>query len=350
MDLFQCAECGKMMAFQLAWDSIMKMPFVPGSVREAGVDEGDENYEDRKRYEAEFYDPVDDKTRKINILPTWKKRPKDEGFKMSLFGSPTPEGTTVDIELDEDEMREPEQLFGRGQQVPFGYFYRNANLDRLFTPSHLRQRGMGTGIVDAMQEYREKILGITNDDWRQITDDSDNLQTEDMFRFWHKRGYMPQVVYPVGGQSTIGDENYYQRKYVGMGKEPDWTKQGPNTEPFEEAWQNALHVGQLELGSKREREEIYRRCEAEGEKMVERLKPLYPDLDEYDMMYRAAEAGVIGWNEIHSDGSYDCDCWAGHPWYESEGENMELHEARKHLYPNAHGEREFYEGVRYPGE
>jgi len=333
-----------MTPFEAGWDSIVKMPFVPGSVREAGVDEGDEKYEDRKRYEADFYDPVDDKTRKINILPTWKRRPKDEGFQIKLFGGSGPDGTTVDIELDEDELREPEQLFGRGQQVPFGYFYRDEHLDRLFTPSHLRRRGMGTGVVDAMQEYREKILGVDPDSSRQITDDSDNVQTEDMFRFWHKRGYMPQVVYPLGEQSTIGDENYYQRKYQGFEGTPNWKRQGPNNEPFEEGWQKALQVGQWELGSKRERDGIYNRCEDKYAKTIERLKPLYPDLDDDDIPYRAAEDGVIGWNEVHTDGSYDCDCWAGHPWYETEGQNMELHEARKHLFPNAHAEKQFYHG------
>ena len=341
-------------AFDNAW-GIVKMPFVPGSVRLGELEEGDEKWEDRQNYLADFYDPVDDKTRLMNIRPTWKRRPSDtpkRSYGRLFGGGSSPEGTVVSMPLDEDELREPEQLFGMDQQVPFGYFYRNANLDRLFTPTHLRRRGIGTGIVDAMQEYREKILGIPTGEesdkggWNQITPDSDDMQTEDMFRFWHKRGYMPSLVYPRNQGGTTGDEQYYASAIGRLydSPQPRWDAQGPNTEPFEVAWERALRYGQYQLGGDKERSDIGRMCDQESTRIAQEYAHVFPELadEPYEMGDKLRWEGIIGDDDYHVDGHYSCSCWAGHPWYEHEGENMELHEERKHLFPNSWGYKNLF--------
>jgi hypothetical protein len=351
--------------FEAVWDSIVKMPFVPGSVREGELEEGDEKWEDRQTYLADFYDPVDKKTRIMNIRPTWKRRETDEpkrSFGFLMGGGSAPTGTVVDMPLDEDELREPEQFFGMDQQVPFGYFYRNQNIDRLFAPKHLRGRGIGTGIVDAMQEYREKILGIPTGEeadkggWGQIKPDSDDIQTEDMFRFWHRRGYMPTMVYPLNEQGTIGDDQYYSSVYgAGLGNVDNarWDKQGPNTEPFEIAWERANRFGQYKLGMDQERKQTSRKCDEESERIAQEYAHLFPELDpdydSYEMADVLLNKKIISEDDYHRDGHYGCSCWAGHLYYE--GENMDLHEAKKHLFPNTWNYRNLFDDEqRWVGE
>lgn len=348
-----------MTAFETAW-ALLKMPFVPGSVREGELEEGDENWEDRQNYLADFYDPNDDKTRQMNIRPTWKRKPKPDAERRvpfaSLFGGGGgPEGTVIDMPLDEDELRDPELLFGQEQQIPFSYFYRNNHLDRLFTPKNMRRRGIGTGMVDAMQEYRERILGIPSGDeadaggWGQITGDSDDNQTEDMFRFWHKRGYMPSHLYPKNANQTIGEDTYYGTGYRGSLKPrtPRWDRQGPNTEPFDVGFERAFRFGQNELGSEEERNQLQRQCDEKSEEIAKKFAHLLPEYDRdgdvYEMGYELHNRGIIGDDDLHADGNYTCSCWAGHPWYETEGENMELHEAKKHLFPYTWANRSLYD-------
>lgn len=348
-----------MTAFDTAW-ALFKMPFVPGSVREGELEEGDENWEDRQNYLADFHDPVDDRTRQMNIQPTWKRKPKPDERRVSLGsifgGGSSPEGTVVNMPLDEDELRDPELLFGQEQQIPFSYFYRNANLDRMFTPTNQRRRGIGTGMVDAMQEYREKILGIPSRDeadaggWGQITDDSDDAQTEDMFRFWHKRGYMPSFAYPKNPNQMVGEDQYYASNYGRLydnSERPRWDRQGPNTEPFDVGWGRAKRFGQYQLGADQERSELQMQCDKKSEEIAQRfghhLPDYDPDGDVYEMAYQLNNKGIIGDDDLHADGNYTCSCWAGHPWYETEGENMELHESKKGLFPNTWAYRNLFD-------
>ena len=59
-----------MSLFDRAWD-LVKMPFVPGSIRpvEGKFKEGDDDHAPAQIYEGDFYDPVDDITRLIEIDP-----------------------------------------------------------------------------------------------------------------------------------------------------------------------------------------------------------------------------------------------------------------------------------------
>ena len=326
---------------------LIKMPIVPGSYRAGDIDEGDENYEDRQRYLMDFYDPVDDKTRTMNILPTWKRKESDKqrgrGLGMLLGGGAPIKGTTVDIELDEDEIGEGEELFGRNQKVPFGFAYQNRNLDRLFVPSDMRRRGMGTAIADALTEHRNqdfmRRFGKTVEDG--LSDDSDNIQTKDMLAFWANRGYMPDVVYPMPMDKTMGDEQYWRRKYVGFGKYPDYNKQGPFEGDFEEAWQSAVDAGQTELKAEKEKEDAYEECWKRYEDMANMYASRFGfengealiDAD-FDLNEKLREMGMPD-KYIHEyDGETTCECWEGHPWYH--GEDWDDHEEKKMTkYPHS---------------
>jgi len=291
-------------AFGKAWD-LLKMPFVPGSIRVAGVDEGDDEYFDRTRYEADFYDPVDEKTRRMRIDPTWKRKtPKRRG----LFSQPAPKGIITSIELPEDELQEPEIMFGMEQQEPFAYFAGpdpkyDLIADRMFTPSHLRNRGIATALHDATQEFQREIAGGEG----SIV--PDHLMTRDAIKFWHaKTGGSPWSVLPMGDGQTVGDDQYYRVDYgFGRGGRPRGKEKKDPTEPFDEAWERMFGEGQLDL---REREET-------------------------EKLYEAIHNCPMN----HGDADETCTCMMGHPWF-MHGDfsglhpnTIKEHEAKKSLYP-----------------
>ncbi len=317
---------------------LLKMPIVPGSYRAGDIEEGNENYEDRQKYLMDFYDPKDDKTRKVNIIPTWKRKGLDESKGRglgSMFGRrDVPQGTTADIELDEDEIGEGENLFGRNQKVPFGYAYDNRSLDRLFVPSDMRRRGMGTAIADALSEHADQEARKKGyEPTYGLSDDSDNVQTKDMLAFWANRGYMPDAVYPLPRGQTVGGEEYWRRQYRGF-NQPDYKVQGPFKGDFEQAWQAAVDAGQDELKSKIEYEEAGNRCWDKYEEAADKYASVFGfesgqeliDAD-FDLNEELRRRGVDD-KYIHEyDGEHMCECFEGHPWYA--GEDIDSHEEKR---------------------
>lgn len=147
-------------AFNRAWD-LVKMPFVEGSVRpvKGRFMEGDEDHAPEQMYEADFYDPVDDITRRIEIEPARKWiGPRDTYGERNRMHRDMDRVTAALIDLRDEEGREPEQAFGVPQVNPFSAAV-DGVLSRTFVPSDLRGRGLGTGLMDALAEYYKKVKG-----------------------------------------------------------------------------------------------------------------------------------------------------------------------------------------------
>ena len=325
-------------AFNVAWN-VAKMPFVPGSVRPSIVPESGEML-----YEGDFYDPIDEKNRTITITPPTKKPKEQEtgglGRAMrTMAGIPTlPTGVEAHMDLNEDEMREPELLFGEEQRIPFGLVQALSSshypsLDRLFVPEHLRRRGIGAGMVDALDEWGKKYSDH-NEKW-SIRPDSDNMQTEDMFRLWHSRGHMPATVQPYNPGDTIGDDQYWAARWHDWGG-PSWDEKGPNKQPFDEGWKQAQYYGHMELVADQEEEEMWRNCQKKREEVEEKYgKSMEELLEDWQNPLPA--------DEMHEDGYTCCECWEGHPWYDldtSMGHPDDGSQLHRHL---AYGTK------RYPG-
>lgn len=305
-----------MRAFSSAWD-LLKMPFVPGSIRVEGVDEADDEYEERTRYEADFFDPVDNKTRRMRLHPLSRRKPRPEGAPRPLFGGGPPQtGIITSIELPEEDKKEPKMFFGREQQEPFAFFQergydRGLSGERLFVPPHLRgsERGIADALLDATVELRQKL----GQDAR-ITPDL--LQTKDAIRFMHDRtGNYPRAVFPMDESSTVGDDTYYRVEYGDLsGSEhlnspPEWNSRANRGKVlFDDAWQQMFMQGQLQM---QEKEEMARYYE------------------------RAYNCTVCG-----GDDEPDCEHALGHPWFEEYNPVEEMHpntrkehEQMKSLYP-----------------
>jgi len=305
-----------MRAFDSAW-GLLKMPFVPGSIRVEGVDEADDEYEERTRYEADFFDPVDNKTRRMRLHPLPRRKPRPKGAPRRLFGGgPTPQGIVTSIELPDEELREPEMMFGREQQEPFAFFqdfHTGLIGDRIFVPSHLRgsKRGIADALLDATVELRQNL-------GQDARISPDMVQTKDAIRFFHDRtGNSPKAVYPMDEGGTVGDDDYYRAEYGSYNiggahpnDPPEWNTRGNRgKETFDEAWQRMFTRGQLDL---QEREETSRY---------------------YD---RARDCTVCGGNIEQGD----CVHGMGHPYFEDYVPLEEMHpntrkehEQMKSLYP-----------------
>ena len=322
-----------MTVFNRAWD-LVKMPFVPDSVKE--TEEG--------TYEGDFYDPIDEKTRKIKIKPPGEVGEK--GRFAGLMGGIEPSGTIATMPLDEGEMREPEEFFGRKQQIPFSLLADNRTLERLFVPEHLRRRGIGTGIVDALSEWKRKFR--PNSSWAGIRPDKE-ANTEDMLRLWHSRGHLPSHAHPVPQhgmeESDLGEpwgegpwSPYYATRWQREDtmSNPQWEEEGSLGDmPFEEGFREAQRAQAAEIMADQEKNTIYRTCENEAEKVLQAMG--LEDWDDLDWD-TAIEMGVT--DQMHSDGSYGCDCWSGHPWWNvddylgDDWEEAEMrHEQNKSKFP-----------------
>lgn len=298
-----------MTAFEQAF-ALLKMPFVPGSVREGKLVPEDEEWKERQMYEADFYDPVDDKTRTIDIRPD--RQPIQEApARRSFFGGGPPargKSAVAVMDLEEDELREPEKLFGMDQQVPFAYLHNKRTLDRLFVPEHLRRRGIGTGLVDALDEWKENFVPNKYRGDESIGVDSDNMQTEDMFRLWHSRGHIPHLVEPYNPEASIGDDQYYAAHWQNYGG-PKWNEEGPDKRPFEEGWEEAHYNGQMKLLAEQEQSRLYAECNRKATALAEELGISDDDWWEEKLMQ------LPDVKDHHSDGLYVCECYEGHPWY-----------------------------------
>jgi len=314
--------------FKRSWD-VLKMPFVPGSIRVEGVDEADDEYEERTRYEADFFDPVDNKTRRMRLHPLPRRKPRPEGAPRPYFGGgPPQEGIITSIELPDEDLREPEAMFGRKQQEPFAFFedwHSGLKGDRLFVPSHLRgrERGIADALFDATVELRQNL-------GRDARITPDLVQTKDAIRFFHDRtGNFPKAVFPLKQGLTVGDNDYYRADYGSyrIGGEhpndpPEWnSRTNRGKVSFDDAWQQMFTVGQLEMQKEEETARYYE---------------------------RAYNCTICGGSETP-----DCEHALGHPWFEEYNFVEEMHpntrkehEQMKSLYPATWALHEMREAER----
>ena len=117
-------------------------------------------------------------------------------------------------------------------------------------------------------------------------------------------------------------------------------------------WERAKQQGQYKLGAEQERRSIYSKCGQKNAEIAQKYAHLYPDIDPDEMADNLLRNDIIGDGDYHVDGGeYNCDCYAGHPWYEAYGENMALHEARKKEFPMSWGWRSLFDedGDNYIG-
>ena len=284
-----------MTAFDQAWD-LVKMPFVPGSVREA--EDG--------HYVGDFYDPIDEKKRLINIqMNEPSQRPSDnmEVFAQMMRGR-DPSNDVTALILDGSELRPPETFFGRPQQIPFALLADKRNLERLFVPSHMRRRGIGTGLVDALDEWKEKYGGsVQGGMWPGIRPDRET-NTEDMLRLWHSKGHLPLEAYPVPTRDNKQSE-YWRTRWSKRGG-PQWGIRGNMGDmPFDEGFQTAQRHAFALIMDKQWKDDTWEKCEDKRDAIRE----------EYGMEpWEAVSAGLIDPLDDHDPDNYNgCRCWMGHP-------------------------------------
>jgi len=173
MDLFQRAECRVLMAFLEAWDSIVKMPFVPGSVREMtaedserwGFPEGSEmtrpkdpeRYFPRSKLIGDFINEETGKLLPIIIQQGLKANPeaveREKGVRR-IFGDGLRDSrqTSAHIPLDRLGMNpSTEMWFGGKQSDPHAVLDRSL-IEQIYTPKNFRRQGMASAILDALVE------------------------------------------------------------------------------------------------------------------------------------------------------------------------------------------------------
>ena len=118
--------------------------------------------------------------------------------------------------------------------------------------------------------------------------------------------------------------------------DPQWEEEGSLGDmPFEEGFREAQRAQAAEIMADQEKNTIYRTCENEAEKVLQAMG--LEDWDDLDWD-TAIEMGVT--DQMHSDGSYGCDCWSGHPWWNvddylgDDWEEAEMrHEQNKSKFP-----------------
>tara|TARA_R110001632_G_scaffold142068_2_gene258080 strand:- start:171 stop:923 length:753 start_codon:yes stop_codon:yes gene_type:complete len=140
--------------------SLLKMPFVPGSVRplEGEFMEGDDDHAPAQKFVGDFYDPTDDRTLPINIEPARDWTGEDNpsyGFGRKHKNMDRMDAAVIPMDMI-DEDRESEMQFGMAQKNPFAAIIDNL-IERVYVPTDLRRREMGQGLLDALQEYRQNF-------------------------------------------------------------------------------------------------------------------------------------------------------------------------------------------------
>ena len=140
--------------------SLLKMPFVPGSVRplEGEFMEGDDDHAPAQKFVGDFYDPIDDRTLPINIEPQREWIGEDNpshGFGRKHKHMDRMDAAVIPMDMI-DEDRESEMQFGMPQKNPFAAIIDNL-IERVYVPTDLRRRQMGQGLLDALLEYRTKF-------------------------------------------------------------------------------------------------------------------------------------------------------------------------------------------------
>ena len=200
-----------MTAFDTAWD-LVKAPYIPGSMRpiEGQFKEGDDTHAPAQLYEGDFYDPVDEITRRIEIDPMREYTGSKEGFGW-LRDLDNVEAAYID--MTGEEGREPEMAFGLKQNNPFIAMVDN-KLDRIFVPSDLRRRGIASGLADALHEYRmAAYAGTSGEDSAKQGMNLSSENSEDMLNLLASRNIFPKELAKLPEHMKINNETYYHTNY-----------------------------------------------------------------------------------------------------------------------------------------
>lgn len=224
--------------FKATWDSITKMPFVPGSVREMTTedvqrygfgegfetrDSGDERFIPNKRMIGDYVDEATGKTLPIVIEKPF--RATEEAKEKSrntrrIFGGPLSDGryTSAYIPLNHLGMKTPkEKWFGGDQQDP-NIVLDHALIHQAYTPKKYRRQGMASSILDALVE--EGRMGKKGSGYMPNATDEEGRQLHDISvdekggEIYHTRPWVdaetgepywsmnPFKISPSGGQAT----------------------------------------------------------------------------------------------------------------------------------------------------
>lgn len=144
-----------MSSFEQAF-SLLKMPFVPGSVRplEGEFMEGDDDHAPAQKFVGDFYDPIDDRTLPINIEPArdWIGEDDKGWFGRKHKTMDRMDAAVIPMDMIDDD-RKSEMQFGLPQKNPFAAIIDN-KIERVYVPSDLRRREMAQGLLDALLEFR----------------------------------------------------------------------------------------------------------------------------------------------------------------------------------------------------
>ena len=222
-----------MTAFEQAF-ALLKMPFVPGSVRakEGEFMEGDDDHAPAQKYVGDFYDPVDDRTLPIEIEPQRKwvgpDNPKG-GFGRKHDDMDRMDAAFIPMDDLEPE-REPERMFGMNQYNPFAAVIDN-KIDRVFVPSDMRRRKIAAGLLDALEEYRTKFGG-----WREGSMVPDKTNTGDMLGLLASRGLFPRTMARIDNARNHGDQEGVQYMHGEWADNARWLREGLSPSVPQEQW------------------------------------------------------------------------------------------------------------------
>jgi hypothetical protein len=190
--------------FEAGWDSIVKMPFVPGSVREMTAEDSErwgfpegtemtqpnnpERYLPRPKLIGDFINEETGKLLPIIIQQGLKANPeaveREKGMRR-VFGDGLRDSriTTAHIPLDRLGMNPSTEMWFGGKQSDPHVVLDNALIEQIYTPKNFRRQGLASGILDALVEagrMEDKGTGwwpsATDEEGRMIQDISpDNV-------------------------------------------------------------------------------------------------------------------------------------------------------------------------------
>ena len=159
--------------FEAGWDSIVKMPFVPGSVREMTAEDSErwgfpegtemtqpnnpERYLPRSKLIGDFINEETGKLLPIIIQQGLKANPeaveREKGMRR-IFGDGLRDSrtTTAHIPLDRLGMNPSTEMWFGGKQSDPHVVLDRSLIEQIYTPKNFRRQGMASGILDALVE------------------------------------------------------------------------------------------------------------------------------------------------------------------------------------------------------
>ena len=161
--------------FEAGWDSIVKMPFVPGSVREMTAEDSErwgfpegtemtqpknpERFLPRKKLIGDFINEETGKLLPIIIQQGLKANPeaveREKGMRR-VFGDGLRDSPTTTAHIPSDRLGmnpSTEMWFGGKQSDPHAVLNYNT-IEQIYTPKNFRRQGMASAILDALVEAK----------------------------------------------------------------------------------------------------------------------------------------------------------------------------------------------------